>query len=111
MKQRLGIFVAGFRWSGSGAVSDWMAGRAALRQAPNSEASFGEIRAINYGLRNSLLAAEGPRPFGERRAGIAIAHFGIQRIQAIFEIDKCPRRRRDRPRGRPPCRAPRYSPT
>jgi hypothetical protein len=36
-----------------------------------------------------------PRPFGERRAGIAIAHFGIQRIQAIFEIDKCPRRRRD----------------
>ncbi len=66
MKQRLGIFVAGFRWSGSGAVSDWMAGRAALRQAPNSEASFGEIRAINYGLRNSLLAAEGPRPFGER---------------------------------------------
>ena len=36
-----------------------------------------------------------PRPFGERRAGIAIAHFGIQRIQTIFEIDKCPRRRRD----------------
>lgn len=66
MKQRLGIFVAGFRWSGSGAVSDWMAGRAALRQAPNSEASFGEIRAINYGLRNSLLAAEAPRLFGER---------------------------------------------
>ena len=36
-----------------------------------------------------------PRPFGERRAGIAIAHFSIQRIQAVFEIDKRPRRRRD----------------
>lgn len=43
--------MGGYRWSGSGAVSDWLAGRRGLFLIEGSEASFGEIRALNYGLR------------------------------------------------------------
>jgi hypothetical protein len=47
----LGVFVGGFRWSGSGAVSDWLAGHRGVCRPADSEASFGEVRALNYGLR------------------------------------------------------------
>src|SRR6056297_2118847 len=62
----LGIFVAGYRWSGSGAVSDWLGGHSALCRVRDSEAAFGEIRALNYGLRFLLLTAAGRIPYGER---------------------------------------------
>jgi hypothetical protein len=62
----LGLFVGGFRWSGSGAVSDWLAGHQGLCQLEGCEASFGEIRAINYGLRYLAQTAAGTVPWGER---------------------------------------------
>jgi len=62
----LGIFVAGYRWSGSGAVSDWLGGHSALCRVRDSEAAFGEIRALNYGLRFLLLTAAGRIPYGEK---------------------------------------------
>src|SRR6056297_2629263 len=65
-KSYLGIFVAGYRWSGSGAVSDWLAGHSDLCRVKESEEAFGEIRALNYGVRYLLLSAAGEVPFGER---------------------------------------------
>lgn len=62
----LGLFVGGFRWSGSGAVSDWLAGHQGLCQLEGCQASFGEIRAINYGLRYLAQTAAGVVPWGER---------------------------------------------
>lgn len=62
----LGLFVGGFRWSGSGAVSDWLAGHEGLSQLKGCEASFGEIRAINYGLRYLAQTAAGTVSWGER---------------------------------------------
>ena len=62
----LGLFVGGFRWSGSGAVSDWLAGHQGLCQLKGCQASFGEIRAINYGLRYLAQTAAGTVPWGER---------------------------------------------
>lgn len=70
--QRIGLFVAGFHWSGSGAVADWLEGHDAIISTPASEAAFGEIRAVNYGMRNLLLAAERPRLYGERLGRLAI---------------------------------------
>ncbi len=66
MTYPLGFFVGGFRWSGSGAVSDWLTGNKSLRQIELSEAAFGEIRALNYGLKYSALTAAGQIPWGER---------------------------------------------
>ncbi len=63
---RLGIFIAGYRWSGSGAVSDWLAGHSGLCRVEGSEAAFGEIRAINYGLRFLVQTAAGRIRYGER---------------------------------------------
>lgn len=63
---RLGIFIAGYRWSGSGAVSDWLAGHDGLCRVEGSEAAFGEIRALNYGLRYLLQTAAGHIRYGER---------------------------------------------
>jgi hypothetical protein len=62
----LGVFVGGFRWSGSGAVSDWLAGREGFLQHAASGASFGEIRALNYGLRYLTATAAGSARWGER---------------------------------------------
>ena len=64
--RHLGIFVAGYRWSGSGAVSDWLAGHDDLCRVEGSEAAFGEIRAINYGLRFLVQTAAGRIHYGER---------------------------------------------
>jgi len=61
----LGVFVGGFRWSGSGAASDWLAGREGLLQHAGSGASFGEIRALNYGLRYLAQTAAGTIRWGE----------------------------------------------
>ncbi len=66
MSSNLGIFIAGYRWSGSGAVSDWLAGHDSLCRVEGSEAAFGEIRAINYGLRFLVQTAAGRIPYGER---------------------------------------------
>ncbi|MFH2116214.1 MAG: hypothetical protein ABIJ86_17070, partial [Spirochaetota bacterium] len=62
----LGLFVGGFRWSGSGAVSDWLAGHEGFHQIDDCQASFGEIRAINYGLRYLAQTAAGQVHWGER---------------------------------------------
>lgn len=62
----LGLFVGGFRWSGSGAVSDWLAGHEGFYQIEGCQASFGEIRAINYGLRYLTQTAAGQIRWGER---------------------------------------------
>ena len=48
--QRLGVFTAGFRWSGSSAVSDWLESFSAVKKPEGCEASNDEIRALNYGL-------------------------------------------------------------
>jgi len=63
---RLGIFIAGYRWSGSGAVSDWLAGHHSLCRVEGSEVAFGEIRALNYGLRYLLQTASGRIKYGEK---------------------------------------------
>ena len=63
---KLGIFIAGYRWSGSGAVSDWLAGHTSLCRVKGSEAAFGEIRALNYGLRYLLQTASGGIKYGEK---------------------------------------------
>jgi hypothetical protein len=47
-------------------VSDWLAGHQGLCQLKGCEASFGEIRAINYGLRYLAQTAAGVVPWGER---------------------------------------------
>ena len=47
---RLGIFTAGFRWSGSSAVSDWLESFSSVRKPEGCEASNDEIRALNYGM-------------------------------------------------------------
>lgn len=61
----LGIFVGGFRWSGSGAVSDWLGGHENINLIKNSAASFGEIRALNYGVRYLTQTAMKIIPWGE----------------------------------------------
>ena len=48
--ERIGIFTAGFRWSGSSAVSDWLESFSVIRKPEGCEASNDEIRALNYGL-------------------------------------------------------------
>lgn len=62
----LAVFTAGYRWSGSGAVSDWLGGHEDLCRVNGSEAAFGEIRAVNYGLRYLVQTAAGRIPYGER---------------------------------------------
>jgi len=66
VKSNIGIFIAGYRWSGSGAVSDWLAGHSGLCRVEGSESAFGEIRAINYGLRYLVLTAAERISYGER---------------------------------------------
>jgi len=66
MSSSFGIFIAGYRWSGSGAVSDWLAGHNGLCRVKGSETAFGEIRAINYGLRYLVLTAAERISYGER---------------------------------------------
>ena len=63
---KIGIFIAGYRWSGSGAVTDWLGGHNGLCRVKGSEAAFGEIRAVNYGLRFLVQTAAGRIPYGER---------------------------------------------
>ena len=58
--------MAGYRWSGSGAVSDWLADHDCFVQPQGSEAAYGEIRALNYGLRNLVRIASGDALYGER---------------------------------------------
>ena len=53
-KNRLGIFTAGFRWSGSSAVSDWLESFSSIRKPEGCEASYDEIRALNYGFNYFL---------------------------------------------------------
>lgn len=71
-RRRLGIFVSGFRWSGSSAVSDWLYGFDAIDRPVGSESTIGEIRALNYGVQALLLVAEGRILFGERLARWAL---------------------------------------
>ncbi len=62
----LGIFIAGYRWSGSGAVGDWLAGHDGLCRVEGSEAAFGEIRALNYGLKYLFQTAAERIHYGEK---------------------------------------------
>jgi len=71
-QQRLGIFVCGYRWSGSSAVKDWLRGYACIDIPPGSDISDGEIKALNYGLQNLLLIAEGKSLLGEHLARCAL---------------------------------------
>jgi hypothetical protein len=64
-QNQFGIFISGFRWSGSSALSDWLESFPSLRKPLESDAPYGEIRALNYGLNYLLKTAEGLRPFGE----------------------------------------------
>ena len=59
-KQRLGIFLSGFRWSGSSAVSDWLEIFSILKKPENTETANDEIRALNYGLTFLLKSLEKP---------------------------------------------------
>jgi len=61
----LAVFTAGYRWSGSGAVSDWLGGHEDICRVEGSEAAFGEIRAVNYGLRFLVQTAAGRTRYGE----------------------------------------------
>ncbi len=70
--RRLGIFVAGYRWSGSSAVKDWLLRYAGIDIPPGSDISDGEIKALNYGLQNLLLIAEGKSLLGEHLARCAL---------------------------------------
>lgn len=70
--RRLGLFVSGFRWSGSSAVSDWLYGYDAITPPAGAELSLGEIRALNYGAQALLLVAEHRVVFGERLARWAL---------------------------------------
>ncbi|MDF1615234.1 hypothetical protein [Desulfurivibrio dismutans] len=65
--ERSALFVSGFRWSGSGAVVDWLRShRGAVLPGD------GEIFAINYGVMGLLQLAEGKRWHGERLARLAM---------------------------------------
>lgn len=70
--RRLGIFTSGFRWSGSSAVSDWLSRYGALVKPAGTESTIGELRALNFGVQNLLLVAEGKIVFGERLARWAL---------------------------------------
>ncbi|GAB6091625.1 hypothetical protein [Spirochaeta dissipatitropha] len=69
---RLGIFVAGFRWSGSGALSDWLTGFSALVKPSGTSLAYDEIRALNYGVGNSLQSRIHGGLFGERLGRFAL---------------------------------------
>lgn len=71
-ERRLGVFVSGFRWSGSSAVCDWLCDFDALARHAGTGPAFGEIRALNYGVQKMLLVAEGRAVFGERLARRAL---------------------------------------
>ncbi len=68
IKKRTGIFISGFRWSGSSAVSDWLESFSAIRKPPDSKSANDEIRALNYGLTLFIRAAEKPLLYGEKLA-------------------------------------------
>lgn len=70
--QRLGLFVSGYRWSGSSAVKDWLEEFQGVGVPPGTDISDGEIKALNYGLQNLLLIAGKNRHFGERLARFAL---------------------------------------
>jgi|GEM_PF-5255097 len=53
-RDRTGLFILGFRWSGSGAVVNWLTDHTPLVCPP-----LGEIMALNYGLTNFLRITEG----------------------------------------------------
>ena len=65
---RVGLFISGFRWSGSSAVSDWLESFSAIRKPPDSIIANDEIRALNYGLTFFLKAAEKSLLYGEKLA-------------------------------------------
>ncbi len=69
---RMGIFVAGYRWSGSSAVGDWLEDYRCLSRPPGTGVSDGEVKALNYGLQNLLLIAEGKNLLGEHLARCAL---------------------------------------
>ena len=70
--RRLGLFVSGFRWSGSSAVSDWLNRYHQLERPEGTDEAYGEIRALNYGAQKLLLVAEQKVIFGERLARWAL---------------------------------------
>ena len=67
-----GLFVSGYRWSGSGAVIDWLSGCPGLSVAPEDLAPLGEIRALTYGIRDLFAVATGGIRLGERIARAAL---------------------------------------
>jgi hypothetical protein len=71
-KYPLGVFVGGFRWSGSGAVCDWLGGHEGLAEPEGSDSAYGEIRAVNYGIRYLVLTAAGAIRWGETLGRYAI---------------------------------------
>jgi len=64
--RRLGIFTAGFRWSGSSALSDWLESFSSVRKPPGCQAAYDEIRALNYGLTLLIKAVEKTPLCGEQ---------------------------------------------
>ncbi len=64
--RRLGIFTAGFRWSGSSALSDWLESFSSVRKPPGCQAAYDEIRALNYGLTLVIKAVEKTPLYGEQ---------------------------------------------
>ncbi len=69
---RVAMFVAGYRWSGSSAVCEWLEDFGCFRKPRGCETSFGEIRAFNYGLMLSLAVGEGRTFLGDRLARKAL---------------------------------------
>ena len=63
---RLGIFTAGFRWSGSSALSDWLESFSSVRKPPGCKAANDEIRALNYGLTLLVKQVEKTRLYSEQ---------------------------------------------
>lgn len=71
-KNKLGLFIGGYRWSGSGAVCDWLSGHEGLAEPEGSDSSYGEIRAVNYGIKYLVQTAAGMIRWGERLGRWAI---------------------------------------
>jgi hypothetical protein len=65
-KKRLGIFTAGFRWSGSSALSDWLESFSSVRKPPGCKSAYDEIRALNYGLTLLIGGVEKTLLYGEQ---------------------------------------------
>ncbi len=71
-QKRLGLFVSGFRWSGSSAVADWLRDFERFAGFPGSKRAYGEVRALNYGVRNLARTAESYCLCGEQLGRYAL---------------------------------------